>query len=716
MLQVVQNQKNGEMIVEQLPAPNCMEGGILVQLSHSLISAGTEKVSVTNAQGSLLDRAKKQPDQVKLVLDTVKQHGIVSTYKRVKNKLDSYKSLGYSAAGTVIESKTDNFKKGDRVAVAGAGYANHAEIVSVPKNLSVLLPQNVSFEDASYTTVATIAMQGFRQANPVLGETIAVIGLGLIGQITIQLLKAAGCRVIGMDINEKLFDSAKKYGCDLCLKSSSSEIDRVLSFSRGAGCDSVIITAGTNSDEPLQLAMDICRQKGNVVIVGAVGLNLNRHPFYKKEINLKISCSYGPGRYDNNYEEKGQDYPIAYVRWTENRNMISFIDLLSMGKLDVSSMTTHRFNINDAPKAYDLITNSSADSYLGVIIEYPNQKPDLDRSIKVNEFQKNDKINISFVGCGQFAQNYLIPPIKKSGIGLYAVSTASSVNAKTAAKVHNFAIGSTDSIDIIKNPSSNMIFCASMHDSHSKYVLEAINNNKPVFVEKPLAINQIELDKIKSAVEKQNGRVMVGFNRRFSKAFNEIKTFFKGRTQGMVISYRVNAGMIPKNHWVQSKEHGGRIIGELCHFIDTIIFLTDSKPNNVYATSLSSNDDSVMNADNLLVNIKFEDGSIAVIQYLANGDKSLPKEYCEVFCERATAIMNNFQSIKLRRAGKEKIIKLDGKKGIDEEVLSTIQAVEEGKKMPIEFLSLYNTTKTTFLINESLEKGIPIQFDAQIMV
>lgn len=710
MLQVVQNQKNGEMVVEELPAPNCVDGGILVQVSYSLISAGTEKVSVTNAQGSLLERAKKQPDQVKLVIDTVKQHGVVSTYKRVKNKLDSYKSLGYSASGVVIESRTDDFKVGDRVAVAGAGYANHAEIVSIPKNLAVLLPGEVKLEDAAYTTVATIAMQGFRQANPKLGETVAVIGLGLIGQITVQLLKAAGCRVVGLDINEKLFSSAKKYGCDVCYQSSSKEIDRIMSFSRGNGCDSVIITAGTDSNEPLQLAMDICRQKGNVVIVGAVGMDLKRHPFYKKEINLKISCSYGPGRYDSSYEEDGHDYPIAYVRWTENRNMISFIDMLSMGKVDVNSMTSHKFDIKDAPKAYDLITNSEADTYLGVLLEYPDSKPNLKRQIKISDFKKTDNVNISFVGCGQFAQNYLIPPIKKSGAGLYAVSTASSVNSKTAAKVHGFSYGSTDSIDIIRSKESNMVFCASQHDTHSKYVIEAIENKKAVFVEKPLAINQEQLDQIKEGVEKNNGKVMVGFNRRFSPAFQEIKKFFNGRTQPMVISYRINAGMIPKGHWVQSEEHGGRIIGEVCHFIDTVLYLTNASLVSVYAQSITTSDDAVMNADNVIINIKLSDGSLAVIQYLANGDKSLPKEYAEVFCEKATAIMNNFQSLELRRGGKEKNIKLDGKKGINEEVLDTINAVRNGDNMPIDFNTLYDVTRATFLINESLSTGTPIIF------
>ncbi len=711
MQQVVQYQKNGEVEVEEFPAPGCLSGGILVQVSYSLISAGTEKTSVENAKGSLLQRAKRQPDQVKLVFENIKKEGIASTVNRVKSKLDSYKLLGYSASGVVIESDCDEFAPGDHVACAGSGYANHAEIITVPKNLAAKVPSGVSPKDAAYTTVGAIAMQGVRQSDNRLGETVAVIGLGLIGQLTVQILKAAGCKVIGMDINKSLFKLAIGLGCDSVYNSSAEYIENVLSATSGLGCDSVIITASTGSSQPLDLAMKIVRKKGKVVIVGSVGMNLARSPFYKKEVDLRISCSYGTGRYDSDYEEKGHDYPPAYVRWTEQRNMQAFLELAESGKLKTDIITSHVFDIADSPKAYDMITGRVRESFNGILIKYRHRKEALGRTIKSKSKsgKKSDKIKIAFIGAGQFAQNYLIPPLKKEGVELVSVSTSKPANAKNAADKFGFNIGSTDSSALIKADDSNLIFCATRHDTHAGYVFESLACDKSVFVEKPLAISADELEEIAEAEAGSRQGVMVGFNRRFSQSFKLIKEFFAGRHDPMAINYRVNAGKIPKSHWVQSPEQGGRIIGEVCHFIDCMVFLTGSLPVRVFAESVSSENITDVNADNVMITIKFSDGSIGVVSYLAGGDSLLPKEYCEVFCQRSVAVMNNFNSVELIKNGNRKVHKFDGKKGINEEIREVVKAVRNGESMPIPFEQIYSVTQATFAAVESLRSGLPVR-------
>lgn len=708
MLQIIQHQKTGEILVEELPAPVCANGGILVRSSFSLISAGTEKTSVDNAKSSMIERAKRQPDQVKLVMDYVKKEGVVSTFKRVQNKLESYKFLGYSCSGTVIESKCDNFSPGDRVACAGTGYALHAEIVSVPKNLAVLLPDIVSFEDAAYTTLGAIAMQGIRQADLRLGENCAVIGLGLLGQIAVQLLKASGCRVAGLDINENLFPLAKKFGCDALYPSNSDYVKNLESFSGGSGFDAVIIAASTASNHPIELALDITRKKGKIVILGAVGMNVPRGPFYMKEIDLRISSSYGPGRYDSFYEEQGIDYPYPYVRWTENRNMLAIVDLIAQGKLDFASMTTHRFDILKAPLAYDLISGKQKEQYLGILLEYPERKDDISRSVVIkNDFNKQSKIKIGFVGAGTFAQNYLIPHLKSAGTELVAVSTGKAANSYSLAKLFGFAISSTDSTELIVNPDVNTIFCATRHDTHAKFVVEALEAGKPIFVEKPLAISKDELSEIDSKIEKYSDRIMVGFNRRFSDPFQLLKKKFSERKEPMAINYRVNAGYIPKDHWIHSQ--GGRIIGEVCHFIDCMIFLTSSLPARVFAETISSSGHGYTNRDTTNIMLKFSDGSIGTISYLANGGASMPKEFCEVFCEGVSAVMNDFRIVEIFRKAGSKKYNFDGSKGHKEEVLETIKSLREGTNMPIPYNEISHNTLTTFAILDSLETGNTVE-------
>jgi polar amino acid transport system substrate-binding protein len=682
-----------------------LKGGILVRTSYSLISAGTEKTSVSKAQSTLLERAKKQPEDVKLVLDFLKKDGIISTYKRVKSKLDSYKSLGYSASGIVIESQTPNFSIGDRVAVAGAGYANHAEIITIPANLAVKIPNNVDLSSAAYTTVAAIALQGVRQADIRIGETVAVIGLGLIGQITIQLLKASGARVIAMDINESLFGQSKEFGADITCKSSSSSKQTISSFTRGMGCDSVLITAGTDSNEPIELALDICRKKGKVVIVGAVGMNIPRTQFYLKEIDLKISCSYGPGRYDVNYEEKGIDYPFSYVRWTENRNMSAILDLIADNKINFNKLTTHIFKVEDSPSAYNLITGKISEHYLGILLQYNADKQIELRQVNLNGNTSLQSLAVGFVGLGTFARNYLIPPVKKYGLELSGIASQNPVNARSAAENLGFEFFSADGNEVINDKRTNVVFIATRHDSHSEYVISSLKAGKPVFVEKPLAINQAELDEIHSNLVSSNGKLMVGFNRRFSKSFIAMKNFFSENSDPLFINYRVNSGFIPKSHWVQHSEQGGRIIGEACHFIDCMAFLTSALPVSVFAQSISSSNDELTDYDNVSITVKFSDGSVGNLNYIACGGSSLDKEYCEVHSQRKSVIMNNFETLDYYTSSGKKTVKMDGKKGIDEEVILFLDAVKSGSKMPIDFESIYKVTKTTFAAVESLRNG-----------
>jgi polar amino acid transport system substrate-binding protein len=733
MHQVAQYQKDGEIQVLDIQIPICMDNGVLVKTAYSIISAGTEKTSVNNAKGSLLSRAKKQPDQVKLVLDTIKKQGLKNTIFRVQNKLNSYKQIGYSLSGIVVESKCNEFQPGDRVACGGAGYANHAEFVSIPKNLVVKIPDNVNYIDAAYTTIVSIAMQGVRQADVRLGENVAVIGLGLLGQITARLLKASGCNVIGLDINEELFEEAKKSGCSLVVKSNSESVNQIKAFTAGVGCDAVIITAGTSSDAPLNLSMNICRQRGNVVIVGAIGMNLKRNPFYTKEINLKISCSYGPGRYDPNYEELGQDYPIGYVRWTENRNMLSFINLLSNKNINVDDFTTHIIPIKEANKAYKIITGEIKEKFIGIAIDFGLKenfdllefsktkdlnKTNINKTNQANNLAKSlNQINVGFIGAGQFASNYILPNLlDNKSVNLLDVANNTPISTASSAKQFGFKNQISNISELINNQNTNLIFCATRHDKHAEVVIKSIENGKYVFVEKPLVVNLKELEQVIKSGAKNNSlnKIMVGFNRRFSNPFKDIKSFFRQRTEPMVVSYRVNAGFIPKNHWTQQIEQGERIIGEGCHFFDTMIFLIESLPIRVYAESISISSTEKTSSDNVMVIIKFSDGSIGKLEYLANGDSSVPKEYCEVFCQNKVAIMDNFTTLKLFTNGNLKEKKYNGEKGIINEINETLNSVNNQSDMPISFNEIKYATLISLAVGDSIKKAQPININEML--
>ena len=725
MQQIVQKLKTGQMRVIEVPMPSLQKGCLIVRTHYSLISVGTEGSTVKTARKGYIGKAKERPQQVKQVIDVLKSQGPVQTYRAVMKKLDSYSPLGYSCAGEVIAVASDitGYAIGDQVACGGVGVANHAEVVCVPANLCVKLEQNADLKQAAYNTLGAIALQGVRQADLRLGETCAVIGLGLLGQLTALLLRAAGNRVIGIDIDPTMVDVSARQCLDLALKREDQGInDRILNFTEGIGCDAVIITAATDSLDPINFAGAISRKRGTIVVVGAVPTGFDREPhFYKKELQVKMSCSYGPGRYDPNYEEKGIDYPPAYVRWTENRNMQAFQELIYNKKIDVSYLTTHTFKLDDAPKAYDMMMTRS-EPFIGILIEYDTTKKIDNPKVIIKPPTSNlqpSPVSIGFIGAGSYAQSHLLPKIpKKSDVVLKGVMTNTGTSARSVAERFKFEFCTTDEKNIVENDGINTIFIATRHDSHAEYVMKALKAGKNVFVEKPLCLKEEELNQIVDLLNdiiRQDFAsnlqpptsypiLMVGYNRRFSPLIRQIKNEFGDGPMAML--YRVNAGAIPKDSWYQDPElGGGRIVGEVCHFVDTLTFLAGSRVVSVYAAAMS--EPNYLN-DTLNVALTFQNGSIGTISYLANGDKSLPKERIEIFAHGATAIVNDFKELTVYSGGKKKKKKLISQnKGQKEELKRFIEAIIEGKGMVglIPFDDIYNASLVTFKIIESIRTG-----------
>jgi predicted dehydrogenase/threonine dehydrogenase-like Zn-dependent dehydrogenase len=712
MKQVIQNFKTGKLYVDEVPLPSLSKGMVLVENKFSLISAGTERSTVKVAKASLLGKAKQRPDLVAQVLQNIKKEGLKATLQKVQTKLDTLKALGYSTAGQVLTSMDSNlyFKPGDRVACAGQDYASHAEVVSVPQNLVVKIPDNVSYEEASFTTLGAIALQGVRQADPKLGEIVCVIGLGLLGQLTCQLLKANGCKVMGIDFSTGLVQLAKESGTDEAILRNDPDLHtKISNFTNGYGFDNIIITAAAASNDPIELSAEIARKKGKVIVVGAVQLNVPRDPhFYRKELDLRLSCSYGPGRYDVSYEEDGNDYPYGYVRWTEQRNMEAFLQLISQGRVNVKPLITHTFHIDQAETAYDIVMGKVQEPHIGILLHYPENEAKFATrfSIQSNPVQQ---INAGFIGAGSFAQSYLIPNVKSQGVSLDTVVTSKGITANNVAQKFGFNNASSNSDDVLNKADINTVFIATPHNSHAQYVLEALKRDKHVFVEKPLAMKEDELEEINAYCRQHGKNVMVGFNRRFSPVAEELKKAFRDSSEPLVINYRVNAGLIPKEHWTQNENiGGGRIIGEVCHFIDLMQFFTDALPQTVYAQCLSKHNEQVKNDDNLIINISFSNGSVGTIIYVANGDKSLPKERAEIFGGGKVGIINDFRSGEVYAGNKSKVLKLEGK-GHAQEVQRFLEAVKYGKEYPISFESIYATTKATFKVLDSLYTGMPQQ-------
>ena len=721
MKQVVQNYRTGELKVEELPPPALRPGGVLVRTAYSLISAGTERTTVETAQSSLVGKAKERPDLVRQVLDTFKREGLRSTYEKVVSKLNQMKPLGYSAAGVVVGVGRDvtEFQVGDRVACAGGGYASHAEVIFIPKNLCAKVPAGATLEAASYSTVGAIALQGVRQADPRLGEAVAVIGLGLVGQLTVQILKAAGCQVIGVDIDPAACELAKRSGADIVATDEAAARAACLGLTDGHGADCVVITAGTKSSEPVRLAGELARDRARVVVVGLVGMDVPRHLYYNKELDLRLSRSYGPGRYDPAYEEKGNDYPIGYVRWTEKRNLEAFLRLVAEGRVNTELLTTHRFDVANAGSAYELILNRK-ERCCGVVLRYPEADQQVVAATPAPSVRPaGDELGVSFIGAGNFARGVLLPIVKRADkVKLISVATATGLSAKNTGAQFGFAAATTDYNEVIADRNSPVVFIATRHDSHASLAAEALRRGKAVFVEKPLATNAEDLREVVRAARQSDGLLMVGFNRRFAPLAREVKTRFATRNAPMTIIYRVNAGQVPPDHWTHDPdEGGGRIVGEVCHFVDFVSFLTDALPAHVSAVAVPAEQRTGYLDDSTVVSMRMSDGSVASIIYTASGDPTVPKEQVEVFCERSVATIDDFKGGAFI-AGRKRS-RLGGgaqDKGHAAEIAAFFDAVRRRHGAPISLESLAATTLATFAIVESAKSGAGVAVDVNAMM
>lgn len=716
MKQVLQNLKTGQLTVTDVPSPVAQRGRVLVRTVASLISAGTERMTVDMAKKSLLGKARERPDLVKQVIQKARNEGLMNTINAVRSKLGSSTALGYSAAGFVIGIGEDvtEFRVGDRVSCAGAGYASHAEVLSVPKNLCVRLPDNASFDAGAFGTLGAIALQGVRLAEPTLGEAVVVIGLGLIGQLTVQLLKANGCRVFGIDLDPEKILLAKKLGAEDGAVSDAEAKHAVMEWSRGRGADAVLITAATSSNQPVELAGEISRMKGRVVAVGMVGLDVPRNLYYTRELTLKISMSYGPGRYDPEYEERGHDYPFAFVRWTEGRNIEAFLDLVAAEQMDVESLITHRFSIDDAERAYQLISGEAKEPYLGVLLGYDTERELPARIESANAGVRRasapqQSVRVGMIGAGGYAKAMLLPNLKASGAVFRGIATASGVSARDIGDTYGFAYCAQGAEEIINDDEVNLVVIATRHDSHAALARSALERGRHVFVEKPLALNDAELESVIGAARHSQGQLMVGFNRRFSPHARTAKEFFANRQSPLSISYRVNCGRISPESWIQdSHEGGGRIIGEVCHFIDLMHFLTGAVTTRVYAESIVSRNQQIVDQDSVFITLRFSDGSNGSIAYLAEGDKVMPKERVEIYGEGKTFILDDFRSATTYRNGREQTSRLRNQdKGQSYEIKAVCAVVLGGTPAPISLDDLASTTRATFRILESLRTSQP---------
>lgn len=707
MKQLLQNIKNGKSIVEDVPIPTPREGQALVKTEASLVSAGTERMVVEFAEKSLLGKARSRPDLVKQVVEKARREGLVNTAQSAFNRLDQPMALGYSSAGTIVAlgKNMGGFRVGQPVACSGGGYAVHAEYAVVPRNLLTPLPKKVDFESAAFTTLGAIAMHGFRLAEPQIGETVAVIGLGLLGLLTAQIASAAGCSVLGIDIDPARIALASSLGLEAVQREKA--IDSSAAFTANRGFDVILICADTSSNDPVELAGVIARDRARVVATGAVGLNMPRKVYYEKEIAFINSRSYGPGRYDSSYEEDGNDYPVGYVRWTEGRNFEAVVELMAKDKLKVKPLITHRFPIEKATQAYDVITGKKKEPFLGVLLTYPKSAETVENSkivrFNVPTFQRSNVLTLGVLGAGNFANAILLPAIKKAGdIELVGIASTGGLHAQHAGKKFGFKYATSSDEEIINDPNINTVAILTRHDSHADLVIKALKAGKHVFVEKPLAINSKQLEQVnKLLVSNLKSLLTVGFNRRFSPLAQQFSTFFKNRIEPMHIHYRINAGYLPLNHWTHDPEiGGGRIIGEACHFVDFITFLAGEPPASVTAHALPDNNK--YREDNVSMTFTFPDGSIGIVDYLANGDKSFPKERVEVFCGGRIAVLDDFVSLQMIEDGKKKEERGVQDKGWVNEWKVFTKSIREGGTSPIPYEQLIGVTKSIFAAVESL--------------
>jgi predicted dehydrogenase/threonine dehydrogenase-like Zn-dependent dehydrogenase len=714
MKQVLQSARDGEVSVVDVPAPQLLPGCVLVRVAASLVSAGTERAASEFAGKNLVQKAKARPDLVRDVLTKLRRDGLVSTMDAVRSRLDQPLALGYSSSGTILAvgEGVSDFCVGDRVACAGAGYAVHAEFACVPRLLVVKIPRDdVPFEEAAFTTIGAVAMHGVRTAGVQLGDAVAVIGLGLLGQLTVQILKSAGCRVIGFDINPARASLASRQGADHVCDSATSLRDLCQQVTKGQGVDSVLITAETSSSGPVNLAGAVARERAVVVAVGTVGMDIERKAYYEKELDFRISRSYGPGRYDAAFEQKGRDYPIGYVRWTETRNMESFLALLAEGKVDVSSIVTHKFPIARAREAYDLITGKTGEVSLGVLITYPEAEAASAR-VDLKPLGQAAAVSLGVLGAGAFALNTLLPVIKQSGEGnLVGICSATGTHSRYAADRFDFRFCASDENEVLRDSSINTVVIATRHHLHGGQVVAALEAGKHVFCEKPLCLSE---DELAAVVRAYNARpdataLMVGFNRRFAPMTCRLKEFLAAIREPLLMHYRVNAGFLPPDHWTQDPEQGGgRLLGEVCHFIDLLSFLSGAEP--VQVTASAASDASRYSGDNLTVLLRFANGSQGSITYAANGDRSYSKERIEIFGGGSVAVLDDFRQLELVRNGKKtsECSSLRQDKGHAGEWREFAAAVRSGKKAPMGFEEIVASSLATLRAHRSCQTGTTV--------
>jgi predicted dehydrogenase/threonine dehydrogenase-like Zn-dependent dehydrogenase len=702
MKQVVENLKTGETQLIDVPEPKVGDGHLLIRTEASLISIGTERMLLEFGKAGLIKKARQQPDKVRQVLDKIKTDGLSPTIRAIRTKLDQPLPLGYSQAGKVIAvgDGVEGFKVSDRV--ASNGY--HAEVISVPQNLCARIPEGVSAEEAAFTVLGSIALQGVRLAQPTLGESFAVVGVGLIGLLTVQLLRANGCQVVGIDVNPERLKIASGFGADIVdLSRGENPVEVVTDITGGRGADGVIIAASTASSEPVHQAAGMCRKKGRIILVGVTGLELSRTDFYEKELQFHVSCSYGPGRYDDNYELKGHDYPIGYVRWTENRNFEAVLDLMRQGKLEVRELISHRLEIAKAQAAYEKLSDNRTS--LGIILTYSPEEADRDQPGRVvpllsqpTIFSQEGEVVLGMIGAGNYAGSVLLPNLVHTSARLKTIVSAGGLNSTYLGRKFGFERAASDSTEVMNDSEINAVVIATQHDTHTELVVQALRAGKKVYVEKPLALSVAELFEIKSALESaESPFLMVGFNRRFAPHVIKIKELLGTVHQPMSFIMTVNAGSVPDDHWVHDDERGGgRIIGEACHFVDLLRYLSHSPISDVNAIKIGPTGGPIRE-DKMTITLKFVNGSFGSIHYLANGHRSFPKERLEVFCGSRILQLDNF--IKLKGYGWSRFsgMRLRSQdKGHKKCLQAFVRALRSGETSPIPIEEAFEVTQTTF--------------------
>jgi len=711
MKQILQDMAKGGSAIVEAPAPQATKNHVLINTTTTLISAGTERMLVDFGKANLIDKARAQPDKVKMVLEKVQTDGLMTTVDAVKSKLAQPLPLGYCNVGVVesVGKGAEGFQQGDRVVSNGP----HADVVRVSKNLVAKIPENVSDEEASFTVVASIGLQGIRLANPTMGECFAVTGVGLIGLLTVQMLRAQGCRVLAIDFDQAKLDLAKQFGAETCNPGKGEDpVAAGKAFSRGVGVDGVIITASTKSNDPVTQAARMSRKRGRIILVGVIGLELSRADFYEKELTFQVSCSYGPGRYDPSYEEQGNDYPLAFVRWTEQRNFEAILDMMAGGQLNVKPLITHRFKFENASDAYELLTSDK--SALGILLQFESESNSRHaKTVKLNaitNYEPNEPV-VGFVGAGNYASRMLIPAFKEAGAQFHSIATSGGINGVIHGEKEGFSEATTDTQAMIDNPNINTVAIVTRHNSHAYFVQEALKAGKNVFVEKPLAITHEELADVKAAYDDavktdKAPKLMVGFNRRFSPQVQKMKQLLEPIKEPKSFIMTMNAGSIPADHWTQDiNVGGGRIIGEACHFIDLMRYLAGCEIVSVQARRMGDTDTVDVTEDKAAIILGFADGSFGTIHYLANGAASFPKERVEVFVEGKVLQLDNF--VKLKAFGWKGFKKLNlwkQDKGQKSCCKLFLDSIKNGTVAPIDANEIFEIASISIDIAEQLRK------------